>query len=80
MIFSLVITLFIVLLGFAVYHWYITIKGKTSLEICFDDPQYTPHKSIGTNLKIVFGTDNIFSCLMPSVEVLDNWGDQWDII
>lgn len=77
MVFSLVITLFIVLLGFAAYHWYITIKGKTSLEICFDDPRYLPHSSASMNLKIVFGTSNIFYCLMPSIDVLDNWGDQW---
>jgi hypothetical protein len=65
---------------FALYHWYIIFKGKTSLEICWDDPRYTASSSYSTNLKIVFGTSNLLLCLCPNVSVLRHKGNQWSAI
>ena len=77
---ALVISLLVVLLLFTLYHWYITLKGQTSLEICFNDPRYVPAHSLTHNLRIVYGTSNIFMCLAPSITPLDNWGHQWEVV
>lgn len=78
MIYVLVVTLLACLALFSAYHWYITLLGKTSLEICWEDPRYRPSSSITHNLRIVYGTSNIFKCLLPSISVLKNPGHQWD--
>ena len=73
-----VTTLFVVMLGFVMFHWYILIKGKTTLECCFDDPRYTPSNSWRDNIKIVFGTDNLALILLPSLSILKLKGYEWE--
>ena len=80
MVFTLILTLLICVGGFAFYHWIIIFKGRTSLEVCIEDRRYTPVDSYSTNLKIVFGTSNIFVCLMPRIAILKHHGDQWTSI
>lgn len=77
---TLILTLFVCLVFFSIYHWYIAIKGKTSLEICWEDPRYTPSSSYSNNLEIVFGTSNIFYCLCPTISILKHRGDRWEVI
>jgi len=49
-----------VVLGlFNIFHWYLILTGKTTLECCFNDPRYTPAKSWLYNISLVFGTRNI---------------------
>ena len=78
LLFTFVVTMLCVLAPFAAYHWYITLIGRTSLEVCRDDPIYEPSSSYATNLFIVFGTRNPVVCLMPRVSVLPLWGDHYD--
>ena len=66
-----------VLLPFTAYHWYISVKGLTSLEICRDDLNYTPSTSYSHNVKLIYGTSNIFICLLPRVNVNRLWGCYW---
>lgn len=74
LIFALILTLFVCVLFFMVYHWYIVLVGKTSLEICWEDPRYQPNPSISHNIRLVFGTSNILIGLCPSIEVLKDYG------
>lgn len=74
LMFALILTLFVCVLFFMIYHWYIVIKGKTSLEICWEDPRYQPNPSISHNIKLVFGTSNILIGLCPSIAVLKDFG------
>jgi hypothetical protein len=80
MIYALVLTLLVCLFLFSAYHWYIAVKGLTSLEVCWDDPRYKPSSSRSTNLRMVFGTSNLLLCLCPTINVLKNPGNQWDVI
>jgi hypothetical protein len=78
MVYVLVLTLLVCLALFSIYHWYITLRGKTSVEVCWEDPRYLPSSSLGHNLRIVYGTANILKCLCPSIAVLKNPGHQWE--
>jgi len=66
-----------ILIPFTGLHLYLTVKGKTSLEICAKDSRYTPSDSIKTNLKIVYGTSNVFGCFLPRIDILPYLGDHW---
>ena len=66
-----------VLVPFTAYHWCISLKGVTSLEICREDPYYTPSASYAQNLRVIYGTSNIIVCLMPRVNVNELWGCHW---
>jgi hypothetical protein len=63
---------------FCVYHWYLAVKGKTTLEFCFNDSRYTPDKSWINNLEIIFGTRNLFRIFLPQLTITKSKGFEWD--
>jgi hypothetical protein len=76
-IYIFVTTLIVVLGLFAVFHWYLVLWGKTTIEYCFTDNRYTPSESWLDNIEIVFGTRNLFLIFFPKLSVLKMKGYEW---
>lgn len=76
-IYIFISTLIVVLGLFSTFHWFLVLKGKTTLECCLNDERYTPSKSWSENLKIVFGTSNIILIFMPNISFLKIKGYSW---
>jgi hypothetical protein len=72
----LLLTFFVLLGGFTIFHWYLIIVGKTTIELVQRE-NLLSGLTIKEKLEIIFGTKNIIKCLLPSVRVLKCRGILW---
>lgn len=77
----------VVLMGFAGWHWFLAIKGRTTIELCVvNDKTISERKrkradfsryNWRLNLEVIFGTKNLVEMLMPSTKKLPYDGINW---
>jgi|JI6StandDraft_1071083.scaffolds.fasta_scaffold10777_5 hypothetical protein len=60
---------------FGAWHWYIAVRGLTTIEWIDRTPRFS--NSALTNLELIFGTRNILKMFLPSVRELSNDGILW---
>ena len=71
-------TIGVVIGGFGLYHWWILLRGRTTLEFCEILDGYKPSNSLAVNFQIVFGTTNILLALLPIYIPLTYKGCEWN--
>lgn len=56
-----------VITAFAVFHWYLVLSGKTSLEVCDTDDQLYG-LSAAERFEVVFGSQNYLTVFVPNLK------------
>lgn len=55
----------VILNGFSMWHWYLAVRGLTTIEWMDKEPPFS--RSCLDNLELVFGTRNPLRMLLPSL-------------
>ena len=56
--------------------WYLVFTGRTLVEFLKREPVQVV-RSVGDNLKFVFGVNNLLKCILPGVGGLTSDGIRW---
>jgi hypothetical protein len=74
--FIMLTVLAVSLLCFGLWHWYLVLKGITTIEL-IERQSFAPQGSVQENLEIVFGTSRWARVFLPRVAPLDYDGVGW---